>query len=47
MKINKKKNKLFHKTQNLDKPNSNKWNKYKKHSNKLNHIIEYAKMVYF
>ena len=38
------KNKLFSKIKNLDKTNSNKWNKYK---NKMNHIIEYAKMTYF
>ena len=42
-----KKNKLFCKIQNLDKTDSNKWNKYKKYRNKLNHIIEYAKMTYF
>jgi len=41
------KNKLFSKIQNLDKTDSNKWNKYKKYRNKLNHIIEYAKMTYF
>ena len=41
------KNKLFSETQNLDKPDSNKWNKYKKYRNKLNHIIEYAKMICF
>ena len=40
------KNKLFHKTQDLDKPNSNKWNNYKTYRNILNHIIEYAKMIY-
>jgi len=41
------KNKLFSKIQNLVKTDSNKWNKYKKYRNKLNHIIEYAKMTYF
>jgi len=41
------KNKLFYKIQNLDKTDSNKWNKYKKYRNKLNHIMEYAKMIYF
>ena len=41
------KNKLFSKIQNLDKTDSNKWNKYKKYRNKLKHIIEYAKMTYF
>jgi len=41
------KNKLFSKIQNLDKTDSNKWNKYKKYRNKLNHIIEYAKMTCF
>ena len=40
------KNKLFYKTQDLDKPNSNKWNKYKACRNILNHISEYAKMIY-
>ena len=41
------KNKLFSKVQKLDTTDSNKWNKYKKYRNKLNLIIEYAKMTYF
>jgi len=41
------KNKLFSKIQSLDKTDSNKWNEYKQYRNKLNHIIEYAKMIYF
>jgi len=31
------KNKLFSKTQNIDEPDNNKWNKYKKYRYKLNH----------